>query len=255
MTATAWDPDQYGRFAAEREQPFFDLVGLLEPVADPAVVDLGCGDGRLTAEIHRRLAPAHTTGVDSSPEMLERAREHRAEGLSFEAGDLAGWAGSGLDVVLSNAALQWVGDHAGVLGRWRAALGSGGQLAVQVPANAGHPSHVLAGELGAHWLGERAPIDPVATNVRPPEWYATLLHDLGFTRQHVRLQVYGHLLPSSAAVVEWMKGTSLNRFKAIMEPEEFARFVDAYQDRLLAAIGDHAPYFYAFRRILLWGRI
>lgn len=255
MTATAWDPEQYGRFAAERQQPFFDLVGLLEAVEGAAVADLGCGDGRLTAELHRRLAAARTTGVDSSPEMLARAQDQRVAGLTFEAGDLAAWSGSGLDVVVSNAALQWVGDHAQVLGRWRSALGAAGQLAVQVPANAAHPSHRLATELGREWLGERAPVDPVATNVGAPEWYATVLHDLGFTAQHVRLQVYGHLLASSAAVVEWMKGTSLNRFKAVMAPDEFARFVDTYRARLVAVLGEHEPYFYAFRRILMWGRL
>lgn len=251
---STWDPAQYNRFAAEREQPFWDLAGLLEPVESPVVVDLGCGDGRLTAVLHRRLGARHTVGVDSSPSMLEQAAAHAGHGVSFEAGDLATWRGRGVDVVFANASLQWVPDHAAVLARWRDALGHHGQLAVQVPANADHPSHQVSSELGVEWLGADAPPDPVADNVLAPAAYAELLDALGFARQHVRLQVYGHHLASSADVVEWVKGTSLTRFRSRLEGDEFDRFVREYRRRLLAVIGEHSPYFYPFKRILLWAR-
>jgi trans-aconitate 2-methyltransferase len=151
-----------------------------------------------------------------------------------------------------------VPDHAEVLARWSALLAPGGQLAVQVPANVGHPAHVAAAEV-AHEppffdaLGGDVPPDTVHT-VLAPETYATLLDELGFRRQHVRLQVYGHHLPSTADVVEWTKGTSLTRFRTRMEPARYDEFVDRYRQRVLEVLGDHAPYFYAFRRILLWGR-
>ena len=103
-------------------------------------------------------------------------------------------------------------DHAAVLARWTAALRPGGQLAVQVPANAYHArrtrvAHEVAGRepYRAAFGADGPPADPVATNVLEPEEYATLLYDLGFERQHVRLQVYGHVLASSADVVEWLK--------------------------------------------------
>ena len=263
MTSTStWDPGQYNRFAAEREQPFWDLAGLVEEVPSPEVVDLGCGDGRLTAALHRSLGAAATTGVDSSPAMLAAAEPHAEAGVSFAAGDISSWTGRDLDpsrpgrevdIVFSNAALQWVPDHAGVLERWTAALRPGGQLAVQMPTNADHPSHRVARALAAEWLGDRAPPDPVEHNVLVPEAYAALLHDLGFERQHVRLQVYGHVLASTSAVVEWVKGTSLTRFRAVLGADH-ERFVDEYRRRLVADLGDHRPYFYAFKRILLWGR-
>ena len=53
-----WDPDQYNRFAAEREEPFWDLVRLIEPAESPRVADLGCGDGRLTTLLHAKLGAA-----------------------------------------------------------------------------------------------------------------------------------------------------------------------------------------------------
>ncbi len=250
-----WDPGQYNRFAAEREKPFFDLVDLLEPVVGGDVVDLGCGDGRLTSELHHRVGARRTRGVDSSPEMLADAAARATEGLTFEAGDLGTWAGHGVDVVFSNAALHWVGDHEAVLARWRDALGSGGQLAVQVPASADHPSHRIARRLADEWLGSAAPLDPVAEHVLPPERYAEVLDALGFGSQHVRLQVYGHRLATTGDVVEWMRGTSLTRFRAVLPPDDYEQFLEEYRRRLLVEIGDRPDYFFAFKRILFWGRL
>jgi trans-aconitate 2-methyltransferase len=158
-------------------------------------------------------------------------------------------------VVFANASLQWVAGHVEVLTRWRSALRKGGQLAVQVPSNADHPSQTVADELGDEWLGEKAPPNHVTTTVLKPDSYARLLDDLGFERQHVRLQVYGHHLDSTAAVVEWMKGTALTRFRAVFDDAEFSRFVDEYRHRLVAVLGDQSPYFYPFKRILMWGRL
>ena len=255
LSTTRWDPDQYNRFASEREKPFWDLVSLLDPAAGARVVDLGCGDGRLTAAVHHRLGARSTLGVDSSPEMLGAAGANAGSGVGFVQGDIATWQGEGLDLVFSNAALHWVPDHPTVLGRLRRSLSPAGQLAVQVPANPDHPSHRIASEVAAELIGADAPPDPVAENVMRPEQYSELLHSLGFVRQHVRLQVYDHVLPSSAAVVEWVKGTSLTRFKAILGPEDFEEFLGEYKRRLLGELGDQRPYFYAFKRILFWGSL
>jgi hypothetical protein len=79
-------------------------------------------------------------------------------------------------------------------------------------------------------------------------------HQLGMAEPHVRLQVYPHVLPSSDDVVEWTKGTSLTRFFKRLPAKLHDPFVDAYRDELRARIGHQQPYFYAFKRILLWGR-
>ena len=126
--------------------------------------------------------------------------------------------------MLAAASLQWVPDHPTVLARWAAALAPGGQLAVQVPANAWMPSHRVMDELANSpaWRDEFGPdgppVDPVAVNVLEPEEYARLLFDLGFTEQHVRLQVYAHVLPSTHHVVEWVRGTTLTRFEKRLAP-------------------------------------
>ncbi|HZU80991.1 MAG TPA: methyltransferase domain-containing protein [Acidimicrobiales bacterium] len=255
MAASTWDPTQYNRFAAERSAPFWDLAGLLHTVDGPTLVDMGCGDGALTAALHERLGASRTLGIDSSPAMLAETKAVATASCTFAEGDIANGPPGTFDVVLSNAALHWVPDHAVVLRRWVDALTPGGQLAVQVPANWDHPSHVVSRELGAELLGPDAPPDPVAEHVLAPERYAELLHELGLVEQHVRLQVYGHLLPSPAEVVEWVKGTSLTRFKSVLSAEDFDGFVEEYRRRLLAVLGAPEPFFYPFKRILFWGRL
>jgi trans-aconitate 2-methyltransferase len=260
MSADAWNPEQYEKFAAERSQPFWDLAALVEDRPIGRAVDLGCGTGALTAELAARRRIGAMLGVDSSPAMLADAAAHAGPTVRFEHGDIGRWTSPGdVDLVFSNAALQWVPDHQGVVARWWAALAPGGQLAVQIPANAGHPSHRIAAEVASSEpfraaVGGAPPADAVAANVLDPVQYAILLDHLGAERQHVRLQVYGHRLARSADVVEWVKGTSLTRFQRVLPGDLYERFVDEYRRRLLVAIGDTAPYFYPFKRILFWGR-
>lgn len=247
----SWDPGQYERFEAERRQPFDDLVALCAPVPGGTVVDLGCGTGRLTAELHRAVGAARTTGVDRSPAMLARA-PRGVPGLAFAEGDLGAWDGPPADLVLANASLQWVDHHPALLARLRRQLRPGGQLAFQVPANFGHPSHRLAREVAAE-LGHEPPPDR-GRAVLAPERYAGLLDELGAAEQHVRLQVYGHHLASTGEVVAWVSGSLLTAYRDAMGRDAYEAFVDRYRRRLLEALGEHRPYFYAFPRILCRAR-
>ena len=256
-----WDPGQYRRFAEERAQPFHDLLALIAPGPIGRAVDLGCGPGELTALAARRLGAGDMVGIDSSPAMLAATRDHTTDTVRFAPGDIGAWTSAAdHDLVLAAASLQWVPDHAGVLRRWTAALAPGGQLAVQVPANAHSPSHTVAAALADTEPYRSAfgvtgpPPDPVAANVLTPDDYARLLHELGFAHQHVRLQVYPHVLPSTRHVVEWVKGTTLTRVRSALPADLYRQFLADYERELLAALGDHEPYFFPFRRILFVAR-
>ncbi len=255
-TASAWDPTQYGRFSDERSQPFYDLAALVQREPGMHVVDLGCGTGELTAWLHGELDAAETLGVDSSDSMLAQAGAHAREGVRFEAGDIRTWAPSGpVDLVFSNAALQWVDGHEELWPRFASWVAPGGQIAIQMPMNDDHYSHVTARELAleqpfaAHLEGY-ARVFPTLK----PERYASLLHSLGFERPHVRLQVYGHVLPETRAVVEWVKGSLLTAYRERLDADTYAQFLEEYTRRLVERIGEQAPYFYPFKRVLMWGR-
>ncbi len=140
-----WDPNRYERFKQERQQPFHDLMALVQPQPDMLVLDLGCGTGELTRVLHDHLGARHTLGIDQSGEMLARSAEFVLQNLAFERGDIGEIRISPpRDLVFSNAALHWLDDHASLLAHLSANVAPGGQIAVQVPANHDQPSHVLA---------------------------------------------------------------------------------------------------------------
>ncbi len=265
MTSTAtsrgggWDPEQYARFREERTRPFHDLAALVQPQPGLRVIDLGCGTGELTAWLHGHLGARETLGVDSSEAMLAGSSAYTGGGLRFERADIVGVAPERLgtfDLVFSNAALQWVTGHEELFPRLLRLLRPGGQLAVQMPANSGHLSHRTAGLVAreqpyAGALGGWVREDPV----QEPEWYAELLYDHGVAAQRVRHEVYGHTLESPRAIVEWVKGSLLTAYQQRLPDELYERFVADYEARLVAELGDRSPYFYPFRRLLLWARL
>jgi trans-aconitate 2-methyltransferase len=252
-----WNPDQYAKFLSEREQPFDDLVALVRPAPGMRVVDLGCGTGRLTRRLHLHLKAAETLGLDQSPRMLAAAADAAGAGLRFEQRDIAAFPehGDRYDLIFSNAALHWIDDHADLFARLASALDRDGQLAVQMPAMHDDPSHTMATELSA--------VEPFRSALQgwrrsqpvlSPESYARLLFRLGFRESTVRLMVYPHVLTGPEDVVEWMKGTLLTEYSRHLPAALADAFIAEYRRRLLARLDAERPFFFPFRRILLWGR-
>jgi trans-aconitate 2-methyltransferase len=256
MADDPWSPERYGRFAEERKRPFLDLLTLVRARPAMRIVDLGCGTGELTRLMHERLGASTTLGIDASAAMLEQSSARADDDLRFERGDIANFrADRAYDLVFSNSALHWLPDHAALFERLTAALAGGGQLAVQVPANFDHPSHVVASEMAAEppfadALGGRAH----AEDVLAPEAYAVLLECLGYRDQHVRLQVYGHRLAAPESVVEWVEGSLLTDYRRRLPADLYARFVARYRERLLPRLEDVRPYLFTFKRILVWAQ-
>ncbi len=254
--STAWDPEQYERFKRERQQPFFDLLAMVEARPAMRVIDLGCGTGELTRHLHETLEASETLGIDSSPEMLARSSGWRIPGLEFELCDIAAFrADHTFDLVFSNAALQWIPDHPKLFTSLAAMVADGGQLAVQIPGNHRHPSHTAALAAAAYEpfssaLGDFRLNWPVLETAE----YAELLLAIGLDDSSAKEVVYSHELPSSRDVVEWSKGTLLTAYKRRLPDELHGAFSSRYEELLLESIGEVSPYTYPFRRILMWGR-
>jgi trans-aconitate 2-methyltransferase len=242
----AWDPEQYLRFKRERRQPFYDLIDLIEGAEVDRAIDLGCGTGEMTRVVHETL------GVDSSPDMLAKSEPYAGDGVSFRQVDIADVDGT-YDLVFSNAALHWLTDHRALFAKLAARVAPRGQIAIQVPANHDHIGHMAADEVAAepqfdsHLDGYR-----FGVRVLDPRDYAEMLRRLGFERLDVRLQIYGHELPTRDDVVEWLKGSLLTAFERRLDPEVFASFVDRYRELLHERLPDDRPFFYTYKRILMW---
>lgn len=245
MRESSWDPGQYARFGDERARPFFDLLARVEAV-DPAVVlDLGCGNGPLTLTLADRWPSASVIGVDHSAQMLAAARELDAlKRVSWIEADLTDWDPSSLrvapDVVITNAALQWVPRHLDLIDRVVGALAPGGWFAMQVPDNLDAPSHALMREVAA---GHNRSVDltPAVTRLRveSPAVYLERLVGLG-CQVDVWSTTYFHVLDPHGGltdpVLEWVQGTGLRPVLAVLtDPQEREEFLAPYRARLREA--------------------
>ena len=252
----AWNPQQYDKFKNERSQPAYDLLDLVQPVANANAVDLGCGTGEYTAALHKELNARQTAGLDSSGEMLKKAAGFAGGGLSFSIGDINTFDHpQAYDVIYSNAALQWCANHPDLFRRLHNSLKPGGQLAVQMPMNPDSPTHVLATPMGMEDKWRRL-IGPYRKDemMLKVEEYASLMFALGFREQRVFLNVYGHVLESREGVIEWVKGTLLTYFKSRLCGGDYDIFLEEFRERLFRELPDDRPFFYPFKRVFIWAR-
>lgn len=260
-----WDPQQYLRFGDERTRPCRDLVARIALDAPSRIVDLGCGPGNSTDILAQRWPTATLVGVDSSADMIASARQahethaHHAATPRFTwtVGDITTWARgetTTYDLVFSNAALQWVPDHATLYPRLFDHVAEGGALAVQVPDNFGAAAHRAMREIAASpaWRS-RFPTEGVR------EWY---VHDLTFyydllapraSRIDAWTTEYLHVLPSAEAIVEWYRGSGLRPFLDALSAADRDAFVEEFRQVMRAAFTPRSDgrVVFPFRRFFL----
>ncbi len=233
-----WDPGEYLQFGDERGRAFVDLVARVAAEDPGRVVDLGCGPGNLTRLLARRWPDAWVEGVDSSPEMVERARaEGETDRLSFRVADLRDWSPrEPVDVLLSNATLQWVPGHLDLLGRLVSAVRPGGWLAFQVPGNFGERSHTAIAELRSapRWRARLDGLEIEQPSSEEPAVYLKTLVGLGCTAD-VWETTYLQVLHGPDAVVRWISGTGLRPVLGALDDSEQADFVAEYRALVAAA--------------------
>lgn len=231
-----WDPAQYLRYADERGRPFVDLVARI-PVQASSVVDLGCGPGQLTGVLRSRFADATIHGIDSSPEMIERATGHNADAAAtYETADVSTWQpGAPVDVMTSNALFQWVLEPLTVIGRLAGHVRPGGAFAVQVPSNFDAPSHVLLHEISsAPPFAEHTEGLHAARGTESAQDYLEVFAGLGWSVD-VWSTEYLHVLPGDDPVFEWISGTAARPVLQSLPDGLRERFVTEYAAALREA--------------------
>ena len=228
------DPAQYARFSDERSRPFFSLLERVPERPYRQIVDLGCGAGELTVSLAQRWPKAHVTGLDVSPQMLAGAATNAVEGrLEFVQGDVAEYDRPA-DLIFSNATLQWLESHETLFPRLASLVNPGGVFAVQMPNNFDQPSHVLIDETAKDgpWAAKLEGWRPLA--VKPLAWYVELLFGLGFEVDAWETNYY-FVLQGQDPVLQWTKGTTLQRIFERLEATETEAFLASYAARLREA--------------------
>jgi trans-aconitate 2-methyltransferase len=236
-SAPAWDPGQYSRFEAERDRAALDLLLRLPGGLEPREIwDLGCGAGQHAALLKRRHPGAVVHGLDSSADMLARARTLGAD-VDWRQGDIADWSPDvPADLILANASLHWLPDHPALLGRLADALAPGGVLAIQMPMAHETRHHTVMRAVAAEgpWAMALAGVETIAPLLSPEAYYGVLAERCEAI--DIWATTYLHALTGADAVLEWMKGTALRPFLAALDdPAMRADFLFALGARLCEA--------------------
>jgi len=231
-----WSAAQYTKFEDERTRPPRDLIAGIPTTDVKSAVDIGCGPGNSTELLRARYPAATVSGVDSSADMISAARKRLPE-LSFDLADITTWAATPgtYDVILANAALQWVPDHETLLPNLTNKLNPGGTLAVQIPHNADEPAHRLMREIAASgpWAAKFTG-DAVRMHRPDANFYWALLH-ARLARLDVWRTTYYHPLANAAAIVEWFKGSGLRPYLDRLSDDERPDFLARYTAGVAAA--------------------
>jgi trans-aconitate 2-methyltransferase len=249
-----WDPDRYLAYADERGRPFVELLARIEAAEPHDVVDLGCGPGNLTGLLRARWPEARIRGLDSSPEMIDRARVAEPR-IEFGVADLRSWATGAdqVDVLVSNATLQWVPGHLDLLPSLAGHLRSGGWLAFQVPGNFGEPSHTIRTELAAE-----PPYDAHTRDVAVPSSHDPVVYLEALTRLGMNVDAwettYLHVLTGPDPVFTWVSGTGARPTLQALPDDLRPGFEAQFKRRLRAAYPERdGRVVLPFRRVFVVG--
>jgi trans-aconitate 2-methyltransferase len=260
-----WDPDRYLAFADERGRPFVELVARIGAEAPATVVDLGCGPGNLTVLLRERWPEAQVRGLDSSPEMIDRAQEDHP-GIAFDVADLRTWAavpvdgpvdgpvGGPVDVLVSNATLQWVPGHLDLLGALVSRVRPGGWFAFQVPWNFEEPSHTIRRDLAAEEPYAEHTRDVAVPASHDAADYLEALAALGCTVDAWET-TYLHVLTGDDPVFAWVSGTGARPTLQALPGDLRPAFEEEFRRRLAAAYPEQdGRVVLPFRRIFVVAR-
>jgi len=250
----SWDPDRYLAFSDERGRPFADLLARVGAERPGTVVDLGCGTGNLTVLLARRWPSARVLGVDPGEEMVRAGRSDSR--VELVVGDIRKYPiAAGLDVLISNAALQWVPGHLELLPGLVRVLSPGGWLAIQVPGNFDEPSHTLRRELAAEpaYAGHTAGV--AVPEAHDPAAYLQVLRDLG-CEVDAWETTYLHVLDGPDPVFRWVSGTGARPTLEALPPDLRPAFEEEYKARLREAYPEWAgAVVLPFRRVFVVARV
>lgn len=254
-----WDPQRYLTHADERGRPFVDLVTRIDAAEPGVVVDLGCGPGNLTALLAARWPAAEVTGLDSSDAMIRAATASPAgEQIAFRVADLRDWLADapagGVDVLVSNATLQWLPGHLDLMPALVAAVRPGGWLAFQVPGNADQPTTTIREELAAEPPYDVHTAGAATVAAHDATTYLRALRALG-CEVDAWETTYLHLLQGPDPVFTWISATGARPTLQSLPDDLRPAFEDELKARLRAAYPDDGQgVVMPFRRIFVVAR-
>lgn len=251
-----WNPEIYNTFKNVRYQPFYDLAALITDENLTNCVDVGCGTGEQTAILAEKFKQANFLGIDSSAEMLQKSKELEHENLHFKQVTIEDFANSDskYDLIFSNAALQWSGNHIELFPKLISKLNDNGQFVVQMPCQKENILNVILSELvqeqpysdflsGYHRESPLLSIDE----------YAKIMFDEGLKDLNISLRVYPIYADEETDLYNFISGSALIPYMERFTVHEQELFVKEFMRRIKNYF-EPFPTIYSFKRLLFYGR-
>jgi len=251
-----WNPEIYNEFKNIRYQPFFDLAENISYEGLKKAIDIGCGTGEQTYILSEKFKEAHFLGIDSSAEMLEKSFDFENERLSFKQKAIEELYDSNdkWDLIFSNAALQWSGDHEKLFPKLLSLLNNNGQFAVQMPVQSENMLNQILFQLASEepyktQLSGWNRISPVLSL----DQYAKIMFDAGLKDLNIFMKVYPIIADNVEKLFQFISGSALIPYLEILDKDDHDKFISEYKKRIAEKF-DKFPTIYAFKRMLLYGK-
>lgn len=251
-----WNPELYNEYKDIRYKPFYDLAAFIKNDKPLKAIDLGCGTGEQTAILSKQLEGSVFLGIDSSPEMLEKAETFAHNTLQFKLQSIeeAVTANQKYNLVFSNAALQWVDGHETLFPKIINLLEPNGQLAIQMPVQNENILNRLLIELVSeepfvtqlHYFKRESPVLSM-------DDYAQILFDNGMYDIEILQKVYPIITANSETLYQFIAGTALLPYLDLLEEDQKQVFTATFKKRIEQKFTKY-PAIYAFKRILMYAR-
>jgi trans-aconitate 2-methyltransferase len=223
-----WDANLYLKFSGQRARPATDLLAQIDLENPKRVIDLGCGTGNSTEQLHQRWPHAELTGLDNSPDMLSQARAAHPDWKWIESGVEQWTPDEKFDLVFSNACLHWIANHAVLFPRLLGHVAPGGALAVQMPNSYHLPAHTLMLEVAndpqAPWARTLAGAAETVS-VQPVSFYYDILRK-GASRLNIWQTEYMQIMDGPQAILDWVRSTAMRRYTEPLPSDEQRRLFE-----------------------------
>lgn len=249
-----WDHKLYLKFSDQRSRPASDLIAQIQLESPERIIDLGCGTGNSTTQLHRRWPTAEVTGLDSSPAMLTQARKDHPQ-WQWRESAIEDWSPQdSYDLVFSNAALHWVRDHASLFPRLLSHVAPGGALAVQMPNNFHSPAHQGMKKVAADpaWKGALAHASETIF-IQPVAFYYHALRKLS-SSLNIWETEYLQIMDGPRAVFDWMRSTAMRTYRERLPNDDLRR---RFEEQCLAEFeksylpDDEGKVLFPYRRMFI----
>lgn len=247
-----WNPDLYLKFKKERTQPVKDLISRIEKDNPARIIDLGCGPGNSTIELKKRWPDAFIIGIDSSENMINRAKldypqlEWKVYDTTKDLSPLGKF-----DLVFSNAAIQWMPNHEELLKRLFGILNDNGVFAVQIPNTTYMPIQIAIQKTAKEepWFNYFGKMDE-GLEYHELTFYYDLLCPLA-KRIDLWETHYHHVLPNHEAIIEWYSATGMKPYLDKLTAEEKQSFTQNVLAKIQKSykVQDDGNVLFPFRRL------